>query len=373
MDATFVTRLAVDGAGGLRIAVKDCIDVAGVPTTCGSPAVAEAARPAHADAACVAPFRAAGAVVVGKTNLHELCFGSTGVNPWYGTPRNPLDPDCIPGGSSSGSAVAVATGEADLGIGTDTTGSVRTPAACCGLVALKPTYGAVPIAGVARLAPSLDVVGLIARDVAGLERGSRILDPAWVGDGPSPAVVGRVRPPGVDPRVDDAVDRLLAAAEVEAVEVTLPGYEAAVEAGRRILFGEAWIEWGGVYRAAPDRMGEEVRDRFEAASAVTAEELAAAYVVQRRWRRELADVLARVPVLAFATFPTPAPRIDARDSAPNDLAIPASLAGLPAVALPVPLAGSLPGSVQLVGPTHAEVSLLAAARLLERAGEGGPG
>ena len=118
--------------------------MAGVPTTVGSPAVADDAEPAAADAACLAGVRAAGARIVGKANLHELCFGATGVNPWYGTPVNPLDADRVPGGSSSGSTVAVCTGEADVGIGTDTTGSVRTPAACCGAVGLRTTFGRIP-------------------------------------------------------------------------------------------------------------------------------------------------------------------------------------------------------------------------------------
>src|SRR5690606_6083752 len=110
---------------GLRVAVKDCIDVAGSITTAGSPSVAASARPADHDAPCLEGFRDAGARLVGKANLHELCFGGTGVNPHHGTPRNPIDPRRIPGGSSSGSAVAVATGQVDVGLGTDTAGSIR--------------------------------------------------------------------------------------------------------------------------------------------------------------------------------------------------------------------------------------------------------
>src|SRR5438552_17414768 len=107
--STFITRLD-GGGGGPRLAVKDLIDVAGVPTTAGSKAVADTARPATADAPCMAGARAADARIVGKANLHELAFGATGVNPWFGTAANPLDPERLPGGSSSGSAVAVAPG-----------------------------------------------------------------------------------------------------------------------------------------------------------------------------------------------------------------------------------------------------------------------
>ncbi|HEY9557970.1 MAG TPA: amidase, partial [Acidimicrobiales bacterium] len=152
--STWILRLdAPAGATGPRVAVKDLIDVAGTPTTGANPTVAAAAAPAEVDAACLAGLRAAGAVIVGKTNLHELAFGGTGINPWYGTPENPLDPSRIPGGSSSGSAVAVATGEADIAIGTDTAGSIRTPSACCGTVGLKPTHGRISVEGVRPLGP----------------------------------------------------------------------------------------------------------------------------------------------------------------------------------------------------------------------------
>ena len=113
--------------------------MAGVPTTAGSRAVEQSAAPATADAACLAGARAAGARIVGKTNLHELAMLPLGTNPWFGTPVNPLDPALIPGGSSSGSAVAVATGEADVALGSDTGGSIRIPAACCGITGLKTT------------------------------------------------------------------------------------------------------------------------------------------------------------------------------------------------------------------------------------------
>src|ERR1700723_3951359 len=152
--------------GGSRLAVKDLIDVAGVPTTAGSRALANAAA-AERDAPCLAGARAAGARVVGKANLDELAFGASGVNEYFGTPVNPLDPGLVPGGSSSGSAVAVADDEADLAYGSDTGGSVRVPAAFCGITGLKTTHGRIPLDGVWPLAPSMDTIGPMARDVAG--------------------------------------------------------------------------------------------------------------------------------------------------------------------------------------------------------------
>ncbi|HEY6429125.1 MAG TPA: amidase, partial [Acidimicrobiales bacterium] len=152
---TFITRYDTSGPG-VRLAVKDLIDMEGEPTTAGCKAVAERAWPAEKDAECLAGARAAGARIVGRTNLHELALGVTGVNPWFGTPVNPLDPLLVPGGSSSGSAVAVATGEADVAYGSDTGGSVRIPSACCGIAGLKTTWGRIPLAGVWPLAPSFD-------------------------------------------------------------------------------------------------------------------------------------------------------------------------------------------------------------------------
>ena len=155
---TFITRMPSSG-DGIRLAVKDLIDVAGVPTTAGSRALAATAAPAERDAPCMAGARAVGARVVGKANLDELAFGASGVNGYYGTPVNPLDPSRVPGGSSSGSAVAVAGGEADLAYGSDTGGSIRIPAAFCGITGLKTTHGRIPLAGVWPLAPSMDTIG----------------------------------------------------------------------------------------------------------------------------------------------------------------------------------------------------------------------
>src|SRR5262249_16681205 len=152
-------------------------------TTAGSRVVADAAVPAERDAACLAGLRAAGAQVVGKTNLHELALGVTGINPWFGTPVNPLDASLAPGGSSTGAAGAGAAArgrrEAGVAYGTDTGGSIRIPAACCGVCGLKTTWGRIPVAGVRPLAPSLDAVGPMAADVAGLVACMELLEPGF--------------------------------------------------------------------------------------------------------------------------------------------------------------------------------------------------
>src|ERR1700722_10842011 len=206
---TFITRYDTTGSG-IRLAVKDLIDMAGEPTTAGCRAVAEKAAPAAADAACLAGAREAGARIVGKTNLHELALGVTGVNEWYGTPVNPLDPGLVPGGSSSGSAVAVATGEADVAYGSDTGGSVRIPAAWCGTTGLKTTWGRIPLEGVWPLAPSFDTVGPMARSVGGLVTGMQLLEPGFtVAEARSADLsVGRLAIEA-DPLITSALDRAL--------------------------------------------------------------------------------------------------------------------------------------------------------------------
>lgn len=378
-DPTWVLRLdpALDPAArpdGLRVAVKDCIDVVGTPLGAGSPVVAESAQPAAADAPCLDGFRAAGARIVGKTGLHELCFGATGVNPHYGTPVNPLDPRRIPGGSSSGSAVAVARGEADVALGTDTAGSVRSPAACCGVVGLKTTWGAISVAGTRPLAPSLDTVGLLAPDVATLAVGATLLSPALT-EGelvPSPTV-GRVRLAGADPTIEAAIDSALLAAGIEAIEVELPGWDAAGAAALTVLFGEALIVNDDLWRHHHDRLGADLVERFTFAQAISPAELGDARAQRESWRLELAEVLGEVGVLALPTMLGYPARLGDHRTAPNPACPPVNLAGHPALALPVPSGGLLPASLQLVAPDHHELRLLATAAAIEAAvGSDGP-
>jgi amidase len=348
------------------LAVKDCIDIAGEVTTAGSPIVAERAAPASADAECLAGARAAGARIVGKTNLHELCFGASGVNPWYGTPENPLDARHVPGGSSSGSAVAVATGEADVAYGTDTAGSIRNPAAHCGVVGLKTTYGRIPLGGVWPLAPSMDTVGPLATTVAGVETGMALLEPGFVRAAEPPGRIGRFRLAGAEPAIDRAVDRALAGCGVEVVEVDLPGWIAAADAAVTVLFAEAlevdrWVADGHL-----DRISADVRARFEAAQEFSGDALPAALALRERWRHELAEVLTTVDVIALPASLQFAARLDELPVAPNPAALAVSLAGLPCTSQPLPTPGHrLQASLQLIGVDGSEDRLVTAAALIE--------
>jgi len=365
---TFICRLDQPGSGP-RIAVKDLIDIAGVPTTAGCKALADRAAPAAQDAACMAGARAADAAIVGKANLHELAFGASGVNQWFGTPVNPLGPALLPGGSSSGSAVAVAEGSADAGYGTDTGGSVRIPAAFCGLAGLKTTFGRISLDGVWPLAPSLDTVGPIAADVAGLTAGMAMLEPGFA-VARSPATrIGRLRPPSdkLDPRVDAAVDAVLRESGLEIVELGAVDWAAALMQAYVLTGSEAAVV-NAHLMASQDGISDQVRTFLEAGTAVTADQQNAARGYQAGWKAVFARFLDRVDAIALPTVPFfPPPLAEAQRHDFTQFTAPVNLAGLPALALPVPSAHRLPASIQLIGPANGEELLLATGALIESA------
>jgi amidase len=367
--ATWISRWDEMGDGP-RLAVKDAIDVKGLPTTAGSPVVADRAEPAPVDAPVVASARSQGARIVGKTNLTELCLGADGVNPWFGTPVNPLDPSRIPGGSSSGSAVAVATGEADVAFGTDTAGSVRVPAACCGIAALKTTYGRVSLDGVRPLSPSVDTLGPIARDVAGVVLGMNLIEPGFTPEPYDPGMtVGRLRIPGViEPAIDAAVDAALR--EVfKVVDETCGQFVDAVLANG-VFVGEEAYRQNGHLLADGNRLSERIYRRLNGLYADSKGKRCWADATRTAIQRELHALLSRHAVLALPVLSTVAPPPPSGD---DDLLLcvltaPFNLAGLPAFALPVPLPGShLPAAVQLVGPAGGEEMLCGVAAALESA------
>jgi amidase len=362
-DHVWITRLESPG-DGVRLAVKDNIDVAGVVTTCACPAYAEGRAPAERDAPCLAGARAAGARIVGKTNMHELAYGAAGVNRFYGTAVNPLDPLRIPGGSSSGSAVAVATAQADVALGTDTGGSVRIPAACCGVVGLKTTFGRIPVDGVWPLAPSLDTVGPLGRDVAAVLLGMQLLEPGFAPAEAAPRVIGRLRPES-DPVIDAAVDAALAVAGFEVREVSLASFLPARRAGDELLTYEAWV----VDRHLVGRDGIDVGERIAEGARLTGDDLRAIAATGVSWLRELAEVFETVDLLALPTLPIFPPYVEGYrpTEALARHTMPVNLAGVPAIAVPVPCTAGLPASVQLVAPAYGEDVLVAAALIVEQA------
>ncbi len=367
MSATFITTFSPQGPGP-RVAVKDLIDMAGIPTTAGSRVVAETAAPAEADAACLAGLRAAGAQIVGRANLHELALGVTGINPWFGTPVNPLDPARVPGGSSSGSAVAVGSGEATVAYGTDTGGSIRIPAACCGISGLKTTWDRIPLTGVRPLAPSLDTVGPMAADVAGLILGMQLLEPGFaVAPADGPPRVGRVRVPAAQ-EIDDAVTRVLNEVSWEVTDVDPADWLTATKWTLPPLVAEAYRSNQDIVDRHADRLTPGVAQRMEAGRQVTPAEAAAAAQARDRWRAQLTALFGRFDLLVMPTLTILPPTLDnADDLLEGRCTLPVNLAGVPALALPVPAGGPLPASLQLVAAWGGEELLLTAGLVLEGA------
>ncbi|HSR87238.1 MAG TPA: amidase [Streptosporangiaceae bacterium] len=369
--ATFITRLD-HASNRTRLAVKDLIDIAGVPTTAGSRAVADTAAPAATDAPCLAGARSAGVSIVGKVNLHELAYGASGVNHHFGTPVNPLAPDRVPGGSSSGSAVAIANDEADIAYGSDTGGSIRIPSAFCGITGLKTTHGRVSLNGVWPLAPSLDTVGPMALDVAGVAAGMTLLEPGFTVDARPAGRVGRIRPAGVDidPDIDAAIDLALARSGLEVVEADLAGWQEARDAVGLILDAEA-ADSNRILLDDPARnamLGADVRARLGQGAAITAAQLARARAFQPSWRIAMTTALQFVDVLALPTVMFYPPLLGEAFGRPyTALTNPVNLSGFPALALPVPSAQRLPASLQLIGLPNSEALLLSTGAIVEAA------
>jgi amidase len=370
--ATFITRFDTQGPG-LRLAVKDLIDMQGAITTAGSRAVADQAQPAEADAACMAGARAAEARgelrMVGKVNLHEMAVGATGINPWFGTPVNPVDPGLVPGGSSSGSATAVGADEADIAFGSDTAGSVRIPAACCGVVGLKTTWGRIPLEGVFPLSGELDTVGPMARDMAGIEAGMALLEPGFRAAAEPARRIGRLRLAGCDPRLDESVDRALAQAEMEVDDVVLPGWDEAQTACLMLLCLGAWENDRRWIERYPDLVGDPVTVA-EVGKTVDAAAARAHRQTGQRFRAQVEELLGRVQLIAVPTLKIlPAP-LDSPGEQVMGLNTPAvNGAGVAALSLPVPLIGGgpVPASLQLIGGMGGEELLVATGYRIEAA------
>jgi amidase len=344
--------------------------MAGVPTTAGSRAVAATAASAESDAPCMAGARAAGVAIVGKVNLHELAYGASGINNYFGTPVNPLDPDRVPGGSSSGSAVAVADGDADIAYGSDTGGSIRIPAAFCGITGLKTTHGRIPLAGVWPLAVSLDTVGPMARDVAGVAAGMALLEPGFAVDATPATRIGRIRPAGtdVDRAINQAVDAALRRSGIAVIEVELPGWEAAREACHAILDVEAAASNRALLDDPVRRelLSTDVRTRLTEGQAITADELTRARAFRPRWQAAMAKALDAVDLLVLPTVRFFPPPLTHSSRLPyTALTSPINLSGFPALAQPVPSERRFSASLQLIGPPASEALLLATGAIIE--------
>jgi aspartyl-tRNA(Asn)/glutamyl-tRNA(Gln) amidotransferase subunit A len=385
---------------GIPICLKDLIYVKGMRTTAGSKILRDFVP--DENAAVVDRLASAGVVLVGKTNLHEFAYGPTNLNPHYGPVRNPWDTERMSGGSSGGSAVAVVAGLALASLGTDTGGSIRIPAAACGCVGLKPTYGRVPLHGVIPLATSLDHIGPLCRcveDAALLLEciaGADPRDPFSSGHRDEPfsrdlrkglkgTRVGVPRQYFFDRLQRDVRRNVLAAiaaleqdgAMVRELDLKLMDESAwlatEITHAEAILYHWEWLQ------KRPEDYGPDVRLRLEGGGAVSASKYLLAQERRRLYTLEFENTLQRVDVLAVPTLPIVAPRIDepsvriGHSSEDTRLALlrftrPANLAGLPAISLPCGFSSeNLPVGLQLIGHRYGERTLLRIAYAYEQA------
>ncbi len=383
---------------GIPIAHKDLIRTRGVRTTCGSLLFADDPMDVHA--AVAERLENAGAVMVGKTGLHELAYGVTSTNPHFGAVRNPHDPRCIPGGSSGGSGVAVSTGMALGATGTDTGGSIRIPASFCGITGLKPTYGLVSTYGIQPLGLTLDHAGPMAQTVADV---ALMLDAVAGFDARDPASVNRPRTSHAPRQLDFRVLRIgmprnfyfdviapetqaaildaaqrMASLRAKIVSVGLPDMEALNTVARTILLAEATA----VYRrrmARRDLFGDDVFALLEQGLLITGPDYVDAQRLRLPLCREFRAVFDKVDFLFAPATPMSAPRIGQSEVELGGRRMDTRLAttrtmrainvtGLPAMSLPCPVPkGALPIGLQIVGKAFDEARLLSFAAAVEDA------
>jgi aspartyl-tRNA(Asn)/glutamyl-tRNA(Gln) amidotransferase subunit A len=372
---------------GVPYSAKDLFDVKGIATTAAS-RVRDGHR-AVSDAPAITAMRQAGAVLVGKTNLHEFAFGTTNEDSAFGPARHPLDPSRSPGGSSGGSAVSVAAQMALVTLGTDTGGSIRIPAAACGLVGLKPGFGEISTDGVVPLSRTLDHVGPLARTVADAWCVHQALSGAPVDGNIPPATLAGARiavprkyfcellDPGVADRFEAALSAL-SAAGATITDVDLPHASLIAPIYLHVVFAEAAAYHAATLDAMPERYTPPVRLRLETARYVLAEDYVRALEGQRVLRREVDGALERCAALALPALPIPAPPIGAatvdvggrREPVRNlmlRLTQLFNLTGHPAVSLPCGrTTDGFPVGLQLVGASGATGTLMQLARGVER-------
>lgn len=376
---------------GLPIAVKDCMAVAGLPNTCGVQAWRRR-RPAHTCEAVLALERA-GAVVIGKTNLDESALGVTSSNAFYGTARNPWDVSRVPGGSSGGSAIAVATGMAAIGIGTDTGGSARIPASLCGVAAFKPTAHTISGRGVYRLSWSCDTVAPLARSVRDLHATVSVLRKRGFPDSFPPHSTAGKRASTrlgfvaesvgdhVEPTVVDGFSSALARLErdgARVIEVNLPCWDEIREAYRSV----SRYEISRAHRTGRSIFGDEVQEIFRLGDSISTAMYLRALRAKRRIYRDIEAVLSDVDFLATPTTPIQAPLIGTRSIAwpdGHDQSLMevlgshtrhANLVGAPAITVPAPNVGGLPLGLQITARRGDDERLLQVGEWIEKEFEG---
>jgi aspartyl-tRNA(Asn)/glutamyl-tRNA(Gln) amidotransferase subunit A len=377
---------------GIPLAVKDLVETAGVRTTAAS-GVLEHYVPSE-DAEVVRRLRHAGAVLLGKLNLHEFAYGGSGVIGHFGPARNPWNPAHITAGSSSGSAAAVAAGLCYGAIGTDTAGSIRLPAACCGIVGLKPTYGLVSTRGVIPLSWSLDHVGPMARstlDTAVILQTIAHYDPNDFYCQKFPPVyypssieekcsgLRLAAPDDFWKEVDDEIEPLASAALDKLVQMTAGIHQIrlSTEVDRTVVRCEPYVYHQRYLPAHEHQYNPETLQRIRSGADVSAAQYVDAYREQLRRRREILETFDRVDLIITPTTPAVTPPFAELAAAPDQLrrkelwmlrnTRPFNVLGLPAISIPCGFAKSgLPVGLQIIGPPAAEGKVLAMAHAYEK-------
>jgi len=359
---------------GLRFAVKDLIDVAGEVTGGGNPDWARSHAPATRSAPVVEALLAAGAQYAGKANTDELAFSLEGENAHTGTPINPRYPALLPGGSSSGSAVAAAAGLVDFALGTDTGGSVRVPASFCGIFGFRPSHGALSLEGVLPFSPSYDTVGWFADTPALLQRVGEVLLPSSTGQPLTRLLLAEDVFALCEPDCGDALRTIAVAWQPQAtVRAFAADWQAAAECYRVLQGGEIRDELGPWIRATRPHFGGNIAPRFAGALAITDEEIATQIPVRARFAAHLQALLGEDAVLVLPTCEGRPLRRDSDGATrgrfyPRALAVNALAghAGLPQITLPVVELEGEPLGLSLIGPRNSDRALLALAERLWR-------
>ena len=366
MDGIWLARPDETGAGE-PVAVKDLLDTAGLTTTYGSALFADHVPAVSADA--VQLLEEAGFAMAGKTNLHEFAYGISSQNDHYGTVPNPVAPGRLAGGSSGGSAAAIAAGDVELALGSDSAGSIRIPAAWCGCVGFKPSHGLVSVEGCFPLAPSYDVVGPMASTVDGCERLMRVLAPGF-----EPVELASLEELEVGVAWLDRADPLVRERVSEAAalfprrrELDLP----LAPANRSDFMREVADVHRVLFLGNEELYGDNVRGKIEKCLRVSDAEAAAAERERAEYHERFLEAVGEVDLVVTPTVLLVAPPADADELAlrlpATDHTYPFSSLGWPALALPCgPTEDGLPASVQLAAPAGADARVLAAGRLVAR-------
>jgi len=383
---------------GIPLSLKDNFWTRGVRTTAGSTILADFVP--DKDSHVAKSLAEAGAILLGKTNLHEFAYGITGENPHYGSSRNPWMPERISGGSSGGSAVAVATGMGFASVGTDTGGSIRIPAALCGIVGLKPTFGLVSVEGVVPLAASFDHVGPLARSVSDASMVFEAIAGTYPRGElrPSYRALPRHRPrrfrlgwpkdfffERIDSEICSALDAAAKTFETlgaRVEEIALPHLPTAVDRATSLVVAEInyYHESQGYYPSRSEEYGDDVRGHLDWGHNLRAVDYLSGLEARRHLMEDFGRALRQVDVILAPTSPISAPRIghsQVRVAGERETTVraellrltrPANLSGLPAISVPCGFTSEgLPIGLQLMGPRWSEARLLAIARAFEEA------